>query len=126
MISTLKWNLLRNHNEFIIYANFNNWFSSLIILYLIVFLAETSDVEVDELQPVQNLTRKEGKRPGILLRYRPPNSDSGSIKVYPGKFRWVYICIYKEILSLTFLFIGEIFITKINSSKINQLQKGKL
>lgn len=59
----------------------------LVIQILLSLLGETTDIEVDELQPVQNLTRKEGKRPGILLRYRPPNADLGSIKVYPGKFR---------------------------------------
>lgn len=62
-------------------------FWRLLFSFWLSLLGETSDIEVDELQPVQCLTRKEGKRPGILLRYRPPNTDSGSIKVYPGKFR---------------------------------------
>ncbi|CAG2179100.1 unnamed protein product, partial [Oppiella nova] len=35
--------------------------------------------------PVQSLIRVEGKRCGLFFRYRPPNPDEGSVKVYPGK-----------------------------------------
>lgn len=40
--------------------------------------------------PVSSLARKDGKRPGILLRFRPPNPDEGVIRVYPGKLKYVF------------------------------------
>lgn len=39
--------------------------------------------------PVQSLTRREGKRPCIYLRFRPPNPSEGTIRVYPGKLKLV-------------------------------------
>ncbi|XP_033224636.1 diacylglycerol kinase theta isoform X3 [Belonocnema kinseyi] len=35
--------------------------------------------------PLQNLNRKEGKRPAVFLRFR--DSDSGEVRVYPGKLQ---------------------------------------
>ncbi|GIX90475.1 diacylglycerol kinase [Caerostris extrusa] len=55
--------------------------------YLTDVYGDPPEKEIEEFMPVQSLTRKEGKRPAILLRYRPPDSDSGTVKVYPGKFR---------------------------------------
>lgn len=37
--------------------------------------------------PVQSLSNREGKRPIIFLRFRPPNPNQGSIRVYPGKLK---------------------------------------
>ncbi|CAL1279215.1 unnamed protein product [Larinioides sclopetarius] len=55
--------------------------------YLTDVYGDPPEKEIEEFMPVQSLTRKEGKRPAILLRYRPPDPNSGTVKVYPGKFR---------------------------------------
>ncbi|GFT58750.1 diacylglycerol kinase theta [Nephila pilipes] len=55
--------------------------------YLTDVYGDPPEKEIEEFLPVQSLTRKEGKRPAILLRYRPPDPNLGSVKVYPGKFR---------------------------------------
>uniref|UniRef100_A0A0A9YJ48 Diacylglycerol kinase n=1 Tax=Lygus hesperus TaxID=30085 RepID=A0A0A9YJ48_LYGHE len=35
--------------------------------------------------PIQNLTRREGKRPAVFLRFR--DTDHGEVRVYPGKLQ---------------------------------------
>ncbi|KAL3278720.1 hypothetical protein HHI36_016251 [Cryptolaemus montrouzieri] len=37
--------------------------------------------------PVLNLTRKEGKRPAVFLRFKDKDNDSGEVRVYPGKLQ---------------------------------------
>lgn len=63
---------------------------SVIEQYFIFYLGDPSENEIEEFSPVQSLTRKEGKRPAILLRYKPPDPNLGSVKVYPGKFRYTF------------------------------------
>lgn len=50
---------------------------------------DSGDSELEDFMPVQSLTRREGKRPGIFLRFRPPDPDRGTIKVFAGKLKWV-------------------------------------
>lgn len=49
--------------------------------------ADPNEKELGEFMPVQSLTRRENKRPGIYLRFRPPNPNEGTIRVYPGKLK---------------------------------------
>ncbi|KAI1290308.1 Diacylglycerol kinase theta [Halotydeus destructor] len=53
--------------------------------YIITDVFDPNEKELGEFMPVQSLTRREGKRPGIFFRYRPPNPNQGTIRVYPGK-----------------------------------------
>ncbi|XP_055935096.1 diacylglycerol kinase theta-like isoform X4 [Argiope bruennichi] len=53
-------------------------------LYYITDAYDSNEKELDGPTPLQNLTRKDG-RSAIFLRFRPPDPDSGYIKVYPGK-----------------------------------------
>ncbi|XP_064473132.1 diacylglycerol kinase theta-like isoform X2 [Ornithodoros turicata] len=55
--------------------------------YCITDVYDPNEKELGDFMPVQSLTRREGKRPAIFLRYRPPNPDQGFIKVFPGKLR---------------------------------------
>lgn len=57
--------------------------------YRYEYTIDTTDRELGDFMPITLLTRKEGKRPGILLRFRPPNPNEGSIRVYPGKLKLV-------------------------------------
>lgn len=50
-------------------------------------ITESGDNELSENNPVAGLTRKNGKRPGAMLRFNPPNPNEGSIRVYPGKLK---------------------------------------
>lgn len=50
-------------------------------------VACSTDAELIEFMPVPSLTRKNGKRPGAMLRFNPPNPNEGSIRVYPGKLK---------------------------------------
>ncbi|XP_076069788.1 diacylglycerol kinase theta [Oratosquilla oratoria] len=43
------------------------------------------EVELEDSLPVLKLTRKEGKRPAVFLRFREKDNDDGIIHVYPGK-----------------------------------------
>ncbi|UYV61514.1 DGKQ [Cordylochernes scorpioides] len=43
-----------------------------------------SEKELPEYLPILTLTKPEGKRPSVLLRYRSPDPDAGTVKVYPG------------------------------------------
>ncbi|XP_076356051.1 diacylglycerol kinase theta-like isoform X1 [Tachypleus tridentatus] len=52
--------------------------------YYLIDVYDPNEKELGDFLPVQSLTRREGKRPAIFLRYRPPEPDKGSIKVYPG------------------------------------------
>ena len=49
--------------------------------YAITDACEGGEKELPDFMPVQSLTRREGKRPAIFLRYRPPNPDQGFVKV---------------------------------------------
>jgi diacylglycerol kinase (ATP) len=53
--------------------------------YIITDAYDSTEKELCEFMPVQSLIRIEGKRCGLYFRYRPPNPDEGSIRVYPGK-----------------------------------------
>ena len=53
--------------------------------YIITDVYDPNEKELGEFMPVPSLTRREGKRAGIYLRYRPPNPSEGSIRIYPGK-----------------------------------------
>ncbi|KAL3189413.1 hypothetical protein MRX96_002725 [Rhipicephalus microplus] len=55
--------------------------------YYITDVYDPNEKELGDFMPVQSLTRREGKRPAIFLRYRPPNPDQGYVKVFPGKLR---------------------------------------
>ncbi|XP_077488161.1 diacylglycerol kinase theta isoform X2 [Amblyomma americanum] len=55
--------------------------------YYITDVYDQNEKELGDFMPVQSLTRREGKRPAIFLRYRPPNPDQGYVKVFPGKLR---------------------------------------
>ncbi|XP_065170988.1 diacylglycerol kinase theta isoform X4 [Atheta coriaria] len=37
--------------------------------------------------PILNLTRKEGKRPAVYLRFKDGENDRGEVRVYPGKLQ---------------------------------------
>lgn len=50
-------------------------------------IADPTDREVSDFMAVSSLTRREGKRPGIMMRFRPPNPNEGTIRVYPGKLK---------------------------------------
>ena len=52
-----------------------------------IHTADPNDRELSDFMPVSSLTRREGKRPGIMLRFRPPNPNEGTIRVYPGKLK---------------------------------------
>lgn len=43
--------------------------------------------EISDFMPVLSLIRTEGKRYGVLFRYKPPNPDEGTIRVYPGRLK---------------------------------------
>ncbi|XP_022709842.1 diacylglycerol kinase theta-like isoform X2 [Varroa jacobsoni] len=55
--------------------------------YVITDVFDPAEKELADFMPVQSLTRREGKRPAIFLRYKPPNPDQGFVKVFPGKLR---------------------------------------
>ncbi|GAB6028280.1 hypothetical protein CHUAL_002459 [Chamberlinius hualienensis] len=46
------------------------------------------EVELDEQQPLLTITRRDGRRPAVFLRFRDTDNDQGYIKVYPGKLRF--------------------------------------
>ncbi|XP_055679633.1 diacylglycerol kinase theta isoform X7 [Lutzomyia longipalpis] len=45
------------------------------------------EVRVQDPHPVLTLTRIEGKRPAIFLRFRDNENDKGFVRVYPGKLQ---------------------------------------
>ncbi|XP_045468938.1 diacylglycerol kinase theta isoform X3 [Harmonia axyridis] len=47
----------------------------------------TDEEVLQDPTPVLNLTRKEGKRPAVFLRFRDRDNDSGEVRVYPGKLQ---------------------------------------
>ncbi|XP_050699036.1 diacylglycerol kinase theta-like isoform X3 [Eriocheir sinensis] len=52
------------------------------------FLTDAYSAEETELTdplPVSKLTRREGKRPAVFLRYREKGNDEGHIRVYPSR-----------------------------------------
>lgn len=49
--------------------------------YVITDVFDPAEKELADFMPVQSLTRREGKRPAIFLRYKPPNPDQGFVKV---------------------------------------------
>ncbi|XP_067138852.1 diacylglycerol kinase theta [Centruroides vittatus] len=53
--------------------------------YYLTDVYDQEEKELGEFMPVQSLTRRENKRPSIYLRFRPPDADAGTIKVYQGK-----------------------------------------
>ncbi|XP_043462272.1 diacylglycerol kinase theta isoform X5 [Leptopilina heterotoma] len=52
--------------------------------YLTDLYAE-EEVPLSDPSPLQNLNRREGKRPAVFLRFK--DSDSGEVRVYPGKLQ---------------------------------------
>ncbi|XP_011648136.1 diacylglycerol kinase theta isoform X6 [Pogonomyrmex barbatus] len=48
-------------------------------------LYAAEETELCDPTPVLNLTRKEGKRPAVFLRFK--DNDSGEVRVYPGKLQ---------------------------------------
>ncbi|XP_051154846.1 diacylglycerol kinase theta isoform X5 [Leptopilina boulardi] len=48
-------------------------------------LYATEEVPLSDPSPLQNLNRREGKRPAVFLRFK--DSDSGEVRVYPGKLQ---------------------------------------
>lgn len=52
--------------------------------YLTDLYAE-EEVPLADPSPLQNLNRREGKRPAVFLRFK--DSDSGEVRVYPGKLQ---------------------------------------
>lgn len=53
--------------------------------YIITDAYASPEREISDFMPVQSLIRIEGKRCGLFFRYRPPNMDQGTIRVYPGR-----------------------------------------
>ena len=51
------------------------------------FILDPTEKELNDFMPMLNLTKKEGKRPGIFFRFRPPNPYYGKVRVYPGKLK---------------------------------------
>ncbi|ROT63093.1 putative diacylglycerol kinase theta isoform X6 [Penaeus vannamei] len=43
------------------------------------------EVELEDPLPVTKLTKKDGKRPAVFLRYREKDNDEGTIRVYPSR-----------------------------------------
>ncbi|XP_047740876.1 diacylglycerol kinase theta [Hyalella azteca] len=43
------------------------------------------EVEIQDPLPIAKLTRRDGKRPAVFLRFREKDNPSGKIHVYPGK-----------------------------------------
>ena len=58
---------------------------SLSLSLLSFFTADSNEKELGEFMPVPSLTRRDGKRPGVMLRFKPANPNEGTIRVYPGK-----------------------------------------
>ncbi|CAH1406535.1 unnamed protein product [Nezara viridula] len=48
-------------------------------------LYATNEMLLSDPSPVQSLTRREGKRPAVFLRFH--DSNSGEVRVYPGKLQ---------------------------------------
>ncbi|RWS29494.1 diacylglycerol kinase theta-like protein [Leptotrombidium deliense] len=53
--------------------------------YIITDFYDVNEKEIQDFMPVQSLSRKEGKRPIIFFRFKPPNPAEGTIRVYPGR-----------------------------------------
>ncbi|KAH9381281.1 hypothetical protein HPB48_003262 [Haemaphysalis longicornis] len=86
---------------------------------------DPNEKELGDFMPVQSLTRREGKRPAIFLRYRPPNPDQGYVKVFPGKLRSADI--YRVIQVTSDTSVEEIMIQALekfglDSSDINKFR----
>ncbi|XP_022245665.1 diacylglycerol kinase theta-like, partial [Limulus polyphemus] len=52
--------------------------------YYLIDVFDPNEKELGDFLPVQSLIRREGKRPAMLLRYRPPDPEKGSIRIYLG------------------------------------------
>lgn len=93
--------------------------------YYITDVYDPNEKELGDFMPVQSLTRREGKRPAIFLRYRPPNPDQGYVKVFPGKLRSADI--YRVIQVTSDTSVEEIMIQALekfglDSSDINKFR----
>ncbi|CAN7936885.1 unnamed protein product [Ixodes hexagonus] len=93
--------------------------------YYITDVYDANEKELGDFMPVQSLTRREGKRPAIFLRYRPPNPDQGYVKVFPGKLRSADI--YRVISVTSDTSVEEIMIQALekfglDSSDINKFR----
>ncbi|CAN8017732.1 unnamed protein product [Ixodes persulcatus] len=93
--------------------------------YYITDVYDPNEKELGDFMPVQSLTRREGKRPAIFLRYRPPNPDQGYVKVFPGKLRSADI--YRVISVTSDTSVEEIMIQALekfglDSSDINKFR----
>ncbi|XP_070395199.1 diacylglycerol kinase theta isoform X2 [Dermacentor albipictus] len=93
--------------------------------YYITDVYDQNEKELGDFMPVQSLTRREGKRPAIFLRYRPPNPDQGYVKVFPGKLRSADI--YRVISVTSDTSVEEIMIQALekfglDSSDINKFR----
>ncbi|RWS13942.1 diacylglycerol kinase theta-like protein [Dinothrombium tinctorium] len=53
--------------------------------YIITDFYDANEREIPDFMPVQSLLRREGKRPAIFFRFKPPNPNEGTIRVYPGR-----------------------------------------
>ncbi|XP_074599951.1 diacylglycerol kinase theta isoform X2 [Brevipalpus obovatus] len=58
--------------------------------YIITDFYDSAEKELNDFMPILNLTKKEGKRPGVFFRFRPPNPYYGKIRVYPGKLNVIF------------------------------------
>lgn len=50
-------------------------------------LYSSDETVLQDPTPVQNLHRKEGKRPAVFLRFKDRDNDQGEVRVYPGKLQ---------------------------------------
>ena len=65
-----------------------------VILTIFYTVSDANEKELAEFMPVQTLSKREGKRPIIFVRFRPPNNAQGTIRVYPGKLKYDFIIRY--------------------------------
>ncbi|XP_073992573.1 diacylglycerol kinase theta isoform X4 [Rhodnius prolixus] len=56
-----------------------------IMNFYLTDLYATYEIPLTDPSPIQNLTRREGKRPAVFLRFK--DSDTGEVRVYPGKLQ---------------------------------------
>lgn len=90
------------------------------VTHYVVYDLTDGEREIEESYPLANLISKRDRQmrpPAILLRYRPPDSFMGSIKVYPGRL---------NVSDLTFCKVAVTSDTSVNDIMKEALEKFRL